>query len=154
MASRILVAMRVPAAPDHAFAVFTGEIGAWWRNNPLFSFTPRDPGTLSFEPGVGGRLIETRADGKVFEVGKILAWAPPSHLAFGWRQATFSEGQDTRVDVRFEAVGEETRVSVEHVGWDSVPDNHVARHGFAESLFLRRHAEWWRDLLSSYKATL
>jgi hypothetical protein len=51
-------------------------------------------------------------------------------------------------------VGEETRVSVEHVGWDSVPDNHVARHGFAESLFLRRHAEWWRSLLSSYKAAL
>ncbi len=154
MTSRVVVAIRVKATPDQAFAAFTGQIAQWWRPNGMFAFTPRAPGEMAFEPGPDGRLIERRANGKVFEIGKILAWAPPSHLAFGWRQATFAEGQDTRVDVRFEPVGEETRVSVEHVGWDSVPDNHVARHGFAESLFLRRHAEWWRDLLSSYKAAL
>ena len=88
------------------------------------------PGVLSFEPGEGGRLIETRASGKVFEIGKIRAWEPPHRLVFGWRQATFAPGQDTEVEVRFEPVGEETRVTVEHLGWDSVPAAHVARHGF------------------------
>ncbi len=151
MASRILVALRVKASPERAFEAFTGEIGIWWRPNVLFGFTPRDPGILSFEPGEGGRLIETRARGKVFEIGRVRVWSPPSRLVFGWRQATFGPDEDTEVEVRFDAVGEETRVTVEHRGWDSVPSAHVARHGFENTIFLRRHAEWWQSLLEAYK---
>lgn len=152
--SRVVVALRVKASPDRAFEAFTREIGAWWRPNPLFAFTPRDPGALAFEPGAGGRLIETRSNGKVFEIGRIRAWDPPSRLVFGWRQATFAPDQDTEVEVRFERVGEETRVTVEHTGWDSVPASHVARHGFPNAFFLTRHGEWWRSLLASYKVDL
>ena len=154
MSSRVLVALRIKATPARTFAVFTQEIGAWWRPNALFAFTPREPGVLSFEPGEGGRLIETRAGGKVFEIGRIRVWTPPSRLVFGWRQATFAEGQDTEVEVRFEAVGDETRVTVEHTGWDSVPAGHAARHGFADAVFLRRHGEWWQALLSACQARL
>lgn len=155
MSSRILVALRVRATPARAFDVFTSEIALWWRPNAMFRFTPRDPGVLAFEPGEGGRFTETLANGKVFEIGRIRAWEPPTvgdgRLVFGWRQATFAQGQDTEVEVRFEAVGEETRVTVEHRGWDSVPDAHVARHSFPAALFLRRHGEWWQALLSAYK---
>ncbi len=151
MSSRVLVALRVKTTPARAFEAFTADIGTWWRPNPIFAFTPRDPGVLSFEPGEGGRLIETRPGGKVFEIGRIHAWEPPARLAFGWRQATFAEDQATEVEVRFEAVGEETRVTVEHTGWDTVPAAHVARHGFPDAVFLRRHAEWWQILLASYK---
>lgn len=154
MSSRVLIALRVKATPARAFEVFTADIGAWWRPNAMFVFTPRDPGVLSFEPGEGGRLIETRAGGRVFEIGKIRAWQPPDRLAFGWRQASFAAGQDTDVEIRFEAVGEETRVTVEHTGWDSVPATHVARHGFPDAVFLRRHAEWWQSLLASFKGAL
>jgi uncharacterized protein YndB with AHSA1/START domain len=152
MSSRILVAMRVRADPHRAFQVFTEQVGAWWRPSELFPFTPRDPGVLAFEAGPGGRLIETRAGGRVFEIGDIRLWEPPARLVFGWRQAAFTEGQDTEVEVRFEAVGDETRVTVEHRGWDSVPVTHVARHGWPDAVFLRRHGEWWRDLLSSMGA--
>ncbi len=154
MTSKILVAMRIKASPERAFVAFTAEIGRWWRPNSLFAFTPREPGVLSFEPGEGGRLIETRTNGKVFEIGKVRVWAPPNRLVFGWRQAAFAPDQDTQVEVRFEAVGEETRVTVEHFGWDSVPATHVARHSFPDAVFLRRHAEWWQSLLSSYKAAV
>ena len=150
----MLVALRVRATPERAFEAFVGEIGAWWRANPLFAFTPRDPGVLAFEPGEGGRLTTTLASGKVFEIGRIRAWEPPRRLVFGWRQASFSADQDTEVEVRFDAVGDETRVTVEHTGWDSVPAAHVARHGFANALFLTRHGEWWRSLLGSYKYVL
>ena len=149
MNSRVFIALRVSATPERAFQAFTQEIGAWWRPNAMFAFTPREPGVMSFEPGEGGRLIETRANGKVFEIGRIRVWSPPSRLVFGWRQATFAEGQDTEVEVRFEAVGDETRVTVEHTGWDSVPAGHVARHGFPDAVFLRRHGEWWQALLSA-----
>jgi hypothetical protein len=36
----------------------------------------------------------------------------------------------THVEVLFEPVGEETRITVTHTGWDSVPQDHVARHTF------------------------
>ena len=99
---------------------FVEEIGAWWRPSELFQTTPR-PGRLSFEPGEGGRLIETREGGKVFEIGRIRAWEPPRRLVFSWHQANFPPDLQTEVEVSFEAVGDETRVGVEHRGFDRVP---------------------------------
>ena len=154
MSSRVVVALRVKATPERAFEAFVEEIGAWWRPNPLFRFTPRDPGVIAFEPGCDGRLIETLPNGKVFEIGRIRAWEPPRRLVFGWRQATFAPDQDTEVEVSFEPVGLETRVTVAHTGWDTVPAAHVARHGFPNELFLTRHAEWWQALLASMRSGL
>ena len=54
MSSKVLVSLRVKATPERAFAAFVNDIGAWWRANPLFAFTPRDPGVLGFEPGAAG----------------------------------------------------------------------------------------------------
>jgi uncharacterized protein YndB with AHSA1/START domain len=150
--SKVIVAIRVKAAPEKAFQVFVDEIGAWWRPNMLFAFTPRAAGVMAFEPGPGGRLIETRAGGKVFEVGKIRAWEPPGRLVFGFRQATFTPDEDTEVEARFEPVGDgETRVTITHTGWDSIPQAHVARHGFPNTILLTRLGEWWRTLLVAYK---
>ena len=151
MPSQVIVALRVKADPVRAFEVFTAEIGAWWRHDPLFRFTPRAPGVLAFE---GGRLIETRADGKVFEIGKVRVWEPGRRLVVGWRQASFAEDQATEVEVVFEPVGEETRVSVTHTGWDSVPAAHVAKHGMANAYFMQRHGAWWHVLLASFSERL
>ena len=148
MSSKVLVALRIKASPARVFEAFTADIGAWWRPNDLFSFTPRSPGVLAFEgSGEGSRLVERLPSGKVFEIGPVHVWAPGERLVFGWRQATFAPGMDTEVEVRFEAVGEETRVTVEHRGWETVPIAHVARHHFPDGVFLRRHGEWWQDLL-------
>ena len=152
MTSKVYVALRVKAAPSRAFAAFVGEIGAWWRPNGLFQTTPRAPGVLAFEPGEGGRLTETLASGKVFEIGRIRVWDPPHRLVFSWRQANFPPELSTEVEVRFEAVGEETRVSVEHRGFDQVPEG-AARHRFPDEVLLMRLAEWWRALLTSYRDT-
>ena len=143
----VVVALRVSATPQRAFDVFTREIGAWWRPNPLFQFTPGKIGRLAIEAGEGGRLTEVYDDGTVFEIGRITAWEPGRRLAFDWRQASFAADQRTRVEIRFEAVGEETRVTVEHRGWDQIPQEHAARHGMQDQLFLRRHGEWWQSLL-------
>jgi uncharacterized protein YndB with AHSA1/START domain len=149
MSSRVVVAMRIAAPPERVFEAFTTQIAAWWRPNPLFAFTPRSPGVMAFEEGEGGRrLVERLASGKVFEVGKVRVWEPGEKLVVGWRQAAFTPDMDTEVEVRFEPVDDGTRVTVEHRGWDSVPQAHVARHTFPDGLFLRRHGEWWRDLLA------
>ena len=155
MSSRILVALRVPATPARAFQAFTAEIGLWWRPNQLFQFTRRSAaGRLAFEPGEGGRFTETAADGEVFEIGRITAWQPGARLAFTWRQASFAPDQVTEVEIRFEAVGSETRVTVEHRGWETVPQEHVARHTFPDAVFLQRHGEWWQALLASLRSRL
>ena len=148
MTSRVLVSVRVRTSPGRAFEIFTRDIALWWTPNTLFQFTSGRRGSLAFEPQEGGRFTETLANGTVFEIGRIRVWQPGERLVFGWRQATFQPGQDTEVEVTFEAVGTETRVTVTHRGWDSVPDEHVARHGFPEAIFLRRHGEWWQALLA------
>lgn len=155
MSAKVLVALRIKASPSRVFEVFTADIAAWWRPNALFAFTPRSPGELAFETDGqgGGRLVERLPGGKVFEIGPVRVWAPGERLVFGWRQASFAPGMDTEVEVRFEAVGEETRVTVEHRGWDSVPIEHVARHRFPDAVFLHRHGEWWRALLEALGKT-
>jgi uncharacterized protein YndB with AHSA1/START domain len=147
--SAVIVSLRVEATPEEAFDVFTQEIGAWWKPNGLFQLTPRGDGVLSFEPGETGRLITTLPNGHVFEIGRITAWAPGERLAFTWRQATFAAEQQTTVEVRFEPVDGGTRVTVEHRGWDAIPVEHVARHGFPLNVFQMRQGEHWRALLAS-----
>jgi Activator of Hsp90 ATPase homolog 1-like protein len=144
--------VRVKTSPAEAFEVFTRDVALWWRPNPLFAFTRRPPGRVAFEPGPGGRFLETSADGDVFEIGRIRLWKPGEALVFSWRQASFAADQETEVEVRFDPVGDETRVTVRHRGWESVPAEHVARHGFPDAVFLRRHGEWWQDLLASLRA--
>jgi len=152
MASRVLVAMRVRVTPERAFQAFTQEIAAWWRPSGLFEFTPQDTGALRFEPEVGGRFLIGQSDGSEFEIGRIQRWEPPSELVFSWRQQSFTPEQSTTVSVRFEAVGEETRVTVEHTGWDGIPQKHAARHGLPLNVFQLRHAEWWQRLLAAFHA--
>jgi uncharacterized protein YndB with AHSA1/START domain len=154
--SRVLVALRVPATPTRAFAAFTGEIGQWWRPDGLFQFTRgRRDGTLAFESGPGGRLVETYPDGDAFVVGQVRVWEPPHRLVLSWRQAGFAPEQDTELHVRFDAVepapgtAAETRVVVEHFGWDRVPPEHAARHGFPLAVIQLRFAEWWQSLLAA-----
>ena len=153
MTSRVYVALRVKASPARAFAAFVGEIGQWWRPNGLFQTTPRAPGRLAFEAGEGGRLTETLANGRVFEIGRIRAWEPPSRLVFSYRQANFPVDLETEVEVTFEAFGEETRVSVEHRGFDHVPAGSAARHGFPDQVLLVRLADFWRAQLVSLGET-
>lgn len=154
MSSRVYVALRMRAPRERVFDASVNEIGAWWRPDRTFATTPRPPGRLAFEPGEGGRLTETLANGKVFEIGRITAWDPPGRLVFTWRHATFPPDLFTEVEVRFEAAGEETRVSVEHRGFDRVPLDSAARHDFADDVLLMRLAERWRGLLTSLAETL
>jgi uncharacterized protein YndB with AHSA1/START domain len=146
--SKVYVALRVKAGPERAFAAFVDEIGDWWRPSRLFQTTPR-PGRLAFETGQDGRLIEIRDGGKVFEIGRIHVWEPPHRLVFSWRQANFPLELHTEVEVGFEAVGEETRVSIEHRGFDKLPSDSAARHRFPDQVLLMRLADFWRSQLAA-----
>lgn len=154
MTSKVFVALRVPADPVRTFDAFTREIAAWWQPNGLFRITPQGDGELAFEPGVGGRLITRLDGGEIFEIGRVSVWDPGKRLVFAWRQASFSPEQSTEVEVLFEPVGAETRVSIEHRAWDTIPRRHAARHGFPEHATLQRAADWWRASLRTLQARL
>jgi hypothetical protein len=154
MTSKVYVALRVSADPMRAFEAFTQEIALWWRPSGLFQVTPDGDGKLAFEPGVGGRLFTTLADGQEFDIGRISVWDIGRRLVFQWRQASFGVEQLTEVEVCFEAVGDETRVSIEHRAWDTIPQMHVARHGFPEHVTLQHVADWWRLSLASLRDRL
>ena len=154
MTSSVLVSLRVPADPMRAFEAFTREIASWWQPSSLFAITPRGDGKLAFEPGVGGRLFTTLASGKEFEIGRISVWEPGARLVFAWRQATFTREQSTEVEVRFEAIDRETRVSIEHRAWDTIPKEHAARHRLPEHTTLTHVARWWRTSLDALRDRL
>jgi len=154
MSSRVLVALRIAAPRERVFEAFTREIHLWWRPHPMFLFSRRAGGTLAIEPALGGRFTETYADGTSFEIGRVTSWEPGARLGLSWRQASFKEDQVTEVEIRFETVGAETRVTVEHRGWDSVPAAHVARHGMPDTLFLQRHGQYWQALLAALKGAV
>jgi uncharacterized protein YndB with AHSA1/START domain len=154
MTSQVYIALRVPANPLRTFEAFTDEIALWWQPGSLFQLTPRGDGRLAFEPGVNGRLLSTLANGEQFEIGRISIWEPGERLVFTWRPASFTADQSTEVEVRFEAVGRETRISIEHRAWDTIPQKHAARHGFPETVTLQRVADWWRASLARLQIKL
>jgi uncharacterized protein YndB with AHSA1/START domain len=158
-ASRVLVALRVRAVPERVFAAFTEQIGEWWQPNGLFQFTPGRTGMLAFDPGPDGRLVETYADGESFVVGHNRVWDPPHRLVLSWRHASFEPEQETELHVRFDDLDDtegalgQTRVTVEHFGWDTIPAEHAARHGFPLATFQLRLAQWWQTLLHALAST-
>ena len=143
--------VEVAVDPSTAFSVFTEELDLWWVRGPINHHAGGRALAMRCEPGVGGRLLEVYNDttGDALELARITAWEPGKRLVFTWRQSSFAPEQSTEVEVSFAAVGAETRISVEHRAWDTIPRRHVARHGFPEPTTLRHVAGWWRASLEA-----
>jgi activator of Hsp90 ATPase-like protein len=86
-ADSVRVTTVVRTDPAAAFRFFTDEIDA-------------------------GRLMEDNN-----AIGRVLAWEPGVRLLLEWSGDPFGPGETTEVEVRFEAIGDGTRVTVEHRGW-------------------------------------
>jgi len=138
----------VAADPATAFAIFTNEIGLWWK--PKVDLFRKDrKGVMRFQ---AGRLIEAYESGEAFEVGRVLEWTPGNRLKFEWRQGDFAPGDVTEVEVRFEAANGGTRVTLEHRGWDRIAAAHPARHGYTGEAFVSMVGLRWADVLTAFRA--
>jgi hypothetical protein len=141
----VTVSIEVAADPPLAFDVFTAQIDSWWRRGPKHRFAPPWTGTLRFEPGAHGRLIEQYEDGTSYVIGRVRVWQPGERIILSWRLPSFAEAESTEVDVRFEPVDGGTRVSVVHRGWHALRLDHPARHGLTGRAFEYAKAGLWAE---------
>lgn len=121
--------IKVEQPPAIAFRVFCQEIGRWWPLKQGFSFGRERAKEIFIEARIGGRFYERFTDGTEFEVGRVTDYQPPAMVAFTWRAPQW-EGP-TRVEVRFLADGDGTRVELEHNGWDQGPKMLADNKGYS-----------------------
>ena len=150
---RARVTVFVAVDPDRAFSVFTRETDLWWGRGPRFRFGGARRGTLTFEPGAGGRLFEafSSAPADVFEVGRVLVWEPGARLLFEWRLSNFDPGERTEVEIVFEPKEGGTQVTLEHRGWSTLRPDHPARHGLDGPAHVARIGLWWAELMRAMR---
>lgn len=121
----------VEAWPEEAFRTFVEEVGFGLRQAGI---QPERGRYLRFNQDRAGRFIEVHdavSDTGV-ELGRVTAWEPGAHLAFGWRQPDWPAGVSTEVDVRFAPVFDGTLLSVEHAGFERLGSNRAGgEYGYA-----------------------
>ncbi len=142
----VLADIRVAAAPERAFEVFTTGTTRWW--NPRHSIGSSPLKDVVIEPRVGGRFFERGADNSECDWGKVLVWEPPSRVVLAWQlngDWKFDPALITEVEVRFAADGEGfTRVSLEHRKLEALGDKAEAVRAAVDS------PEGWRGDLARY----
>jgi uncharacterized protein YndB with AHSA1/START domain len=140
----------VDASQERAFEAFTEQFGA---------FKPKEHNLLgspiaetTFEPRVGGHILDRAEDGSECRWARVLAYDPPNRVVFSWDispywQLETDHAKASEVEVRFIAESpERTRVELEHrnidrhgPGWEGV------REGIAEEggwpTYLARYAD-------------
>ena len=131
------IAVRCSVA--HAFRVFTERIDLWWPPSHR-----KDPASVLFlEAGEGGRFGERLPGGDERILGQVLVWEPPERLVYSWWPGAIDA--PTRVEVRFGAEAEATRVEVRHtIGESGLGDGWPSR----AAIFTRA----WDQVLSAFAA--
>jgi hypothetical protein len=138
----------VSLEPDEAFALFTEEVDAWWRHGSRFrAAIEGKEGTMRFEPGEGGRLLEVYGPDHHFELGRVRVWEPGKRLVFLMGGRDFAPDEWTEVKVRFERIAKGTQVSIDHYGFDALGMDHGVWHGQGREAFVGSMGLWWGDLL-------
>jgi uncharacterized protein YndB with AHSA1/START domain len=125
----VLRSVTVAVPVERAFDVFTRRIGDWWPLGTHGCFG-EDAAGLAFD---GERLVERSKSGDEAVWAEVLAWEPPTRIAFTWHPGYADGDPMTEVEVRFRAQGGTTVVELEHVGWERLGERAAeARAGYPE----------------------
>jgi uncharacterized protein YndB with AHSA1/START domain len=135
-------AFEVQRPPEHAFEVWTSEIGRWWPSDHTVT---AEPGlAVILEGRVGGRIFERTRDGREIDWGEVTVWEPPSRLVYLWHLHR-DRADATEVEIRFVGrAADTTRVEIEHRGWE--------RLGAGGQDWRDRNRSGWDTLLPHYQS--
>jgi uncharacterized protein YndB with AHSA1/START domain len=131
----------VDCAADHAFRVFTEDIGSWWPFERVHSIAEGDVETVIMEGHEGGRFYERTKSGEEHPWGTVLAWDPPRRLVTSWHPGR-GEATSQELEVTFTPDGNRTRVELVHTGWERLGD------GMAEAV--ESYGSGWETVLARY----
>jgi uncharacterized protein YndB with AHSA1/START domain len=110
-------AVTVDCTVEEAFRVFTVDALSWW---PVERHSiHQSVSEIVFEPRVGGEVYEVSAAGERGHWATVLQWDPPNRLILAWNILE-REGDVTELEVRFLSESGQTRVELEHRGWENV----------------------------------
>jgi uncharacterized protein YndB with AHSA1/START domain len=132
-ATSVTVDTMVDAPIEHAFHVFTDGIASWW--DPGHHLLDGTIESMTFEPRVGGHVIDRYADGRELAWARVLAYEPPDRVVFSWDittdwQPSTDYDKSSEVEVTFAAVApDKTHVVLTHrnldrhgEGWEAMRD--------------------------------
>jgi hypothetical protein len=144
MSDPLRMSFDVACPADHAFSVWTSDIGTWWPHD--HTVTGRGDVTVVLECRVGGRIFERTPEGDEHDWGAVTVFDRPSRLAYLWHLGG-DRADATEVDVRFVAVGAgATRIEIEHRGWE--------RLGTRGAAWRERNQAGWASLLPHLKGAM
>lgn len=107
----VVVARKVNATREAAFAAFVDRLGTWWPRD--LTWAGANLVEIGVEPKMGGRAFERAAGGTVQVWGTVLSVLRPEHIVIAWqikmdRSPEPSPATASRIDVRLVALDPET----------------------------------------------
>jgi len=140
----------VDAPITKAFATFVERFGDFKPKEHNILASPLT--TTTFEPRVGGHIVDVAEDGSECRWARILAYEPPDRVVFSWDISPYWQleadlANASEVEVRFVAeTPDRTRVELEHrnidrhgPGWEGVHAGVDDPAGW--TLYLDRYAD-------------
>ena len=82
----------VEAPVEHAFSVFTEDIGSWWPPEHHIIEAPLD--RMVFEPRAGGHVYDVGDGRQRCRWARVLAYEPPHRVVFSWNISTAVAARD------------------------------------------------------------
>ncbi len=139
MIEPIEVVTVVNTSVEDAFQAFVTNINDWWPMDP-FSLSK---GTLTLEPKLSGKIIETSEEGATFVWGHVTRWDAPHRLDIAWYVGAIEETA-TQVSVEFATTDDgRTGVTLIQTGWEALGD-------LANDIRNRNNAGWTTILGTHY----
>ena len=140
----------VPLSPEAAFELFTERFGDWWpKDSHHIADAPCAEALL--EPRAGGRWFERAEDGSECDWGYVRELDRPDRLVLAWHlmpdwKFDPDPSKATEVEVTFSAEDDQTRVTLEHRGFEIHGESGAAMRESVSS------EGGWPSLLELYRS--